>query len=460
VSPLLLLVGGGLTLAAIAAILWPALRAGRTPDRASFDIRVYKDQLQEVERDRERGLIGAEEARAAQLEIERRLLKAAEAVASEAAAGAPGGRKWAVTAALLLPVFALLLYLRLGAPDLSDQPLAARAPAPTEPDVAQMVARLEARLQAVPDDAEGWLMLGRSKGVLGDAPASVTAYRRSLALRPEDPRAMVGLAEALTLAAGGVVTPEAQALFERVASLASGEPRAGYYLGVAASQAGDLHAAIERWRAILAANPTDAPWRPAVEAALRQAARDLGIDPAPILAGVPGTPPAAEPGLSAEAARIAALPPEERNRRIREMVDGLAARLEADGGDLAGWVRLARARTVLGEQALAQTAWEKALALAPDDPEVVKGYAGSLLEPPAPGQDLPTVPASAETLYEKALTLQPDDPEPLWYLGVRALQEGRPAVARERWQRLLAKLDPSHPDYAEISRHLRRLEGS
>jgi cytochrome c-type biogenesis protein CcmH len=471
----LLLAALALTIGALALILWPAMRAARPPARSSFDLAVYRDQLKEVARDQERGLIGAEEARAAKLEIERRMLRAA-APEQTAPATAPG-RRWVIAAAACLPIFALLVYLRLGTPWLPDEPIASRATEPRPPDIARMVAGLEARLEQQPNDAEGWLMLGRSRMVLRDPEAAATAYRRALALEPGSAAAVAGLGESLTAAAKGVVTPEAQKLFERLATLAPDEPRAGYYLGLAAAQAGDDNAAVEHWRRLLAQAPSDAPWRPTVAAAIRDSAKRMGVDADAILAGVPGRPPArtataASPGPDAaagpgaalpagsEAAAIAALPPAEQLERIRQMVDGLAARLAADGSDLKGWIRLARAQAVLGDDAAAAAAWAKARALEPDDPEVIKGYASSLLRPPAKGSDLPEIPDEAAELYAKALVLQPSDPEPLWYLGIRALQEGKPAEARQRWQQLLAELDPRHPDYAQISQRLRKLPGS
>jgi cytochrome c-type biogenesis protein CcmH len=427
----------------------------------------------EVARDQERGLFGAVVARAAKLEIERRMLRAA-APEQAAPASAPG-RRWVIAAAVCLPIFALVVYLRLGTPWLPDEPIASRATEPRPPDIAKMVAGLEARLEQQPNDAEGWLMLGRSRMVLRDPEAAATAYRKALALEPGSAAAVAGLGESRTAAAKGVVTPEAQKLFERLATLAPDEPRAGYYLGLAATQAGDDNAAVEHWRRLLAKAPSDAPWRPTVVAAIRDSAKRMGVDADAILAGVPGRPPAptataSAPGPRADpdaalpagsaAAAIAALPPAEQLERIRQMVAGLAARLAADGSDLKGWIRLARAQAVLGDDAAAAAAWAKARALEPDDPEVIKGYASSLLRPPAKGSDLPEIPDEAAELYAKALVLQPDDPEPLWYLGIRALQEGKPAEARQRWQQLLAELDPKHPDYAEISQRLQKLPGS
>jgi cytochrome c-type biogenesis protein CcmH len=326
------------------------------------------------------------------------------------------------------------------------------------PEIAGMVARLEARLVEQPDDGEGWLMLGRSKSVLGEPFAAAEAYRKALKLLPDDPRALGGLAESLIVLAGGIVSPEAKGLLERLAARDPADPRGGYYLGLAAAQAGDMPTAIGRWRQVLAASPADAPWRPRVEDAIREAAAASGEDAERAIADAGSGPAAAAPPVGGEAAReIAALPPEQRQARIREMVDALEARLQADGGDLEGWLRLARARGVLGEREAALAAWDRAVALRPDDPEILKGKAAAMLGPPRQPEGLPEVPEAAASLFARAAELRPNDPEPLWYLGVRALQAGHPAEARARWQQLLAMLDPAHPEYAQIKEMTERL---
>jgi cytochrome c-type biogenesis protein CcmH len=455
-SPWLMMAIMLLAFAAAAMLAWPAIRRPAPPARgAAHELEVYRDQLAEVERDRARGVIGAAEATAARLEIERRILRLADA-RDPPAAEMPRGRVVTAVVALAVPLLATGLYLHLGSPALPDRPLAARATAPDgqQPDIAAMLAQLERRLEAQPDDAEGWLMLGRSRGVLNDHVAAAAAYRRALALRPDDPEALGGLGESLIGAAGGLVGSEPRALLERLEALAPGDPRAGYYLGLAAAQAGDPKGAAERWRKLLAESPADAPWRESVVAAIRVAGGSLGVPVAGLIEGSPGTAP--DPRAE-EAARIAAMPPTQQQARIREMVEGLAARLEADGGSVEGWSRLAQARQVLGERDAALAAWDRALALAPDDVGALKGKARALLGAATPPSNLPLVPDAAAALLERAAGLAADDPELDWLLGIRALQQGEPGEARERWERVLARLEPDDPGRAAVQFQLERL---
>jgi cytochrome c-type biogenesis protein CcmH len=358
--------------------------------------------------------------------------------------------------AVLVPVLTLGLYLRLGAPGLPDRPLAARQQELAQsnvPEVREMVARLEARLEDKPDDLEGWLMLGRSKSVLGDEPAAVAAYRKAQVLAPDHPAVLTGLGQSLSAVAGGVVTPEAQTLFERAQSAGTDDPRAGFYLGLAAAQAGDNHRALDLWRQLLAGAPADAPWRPQVEEAVRPAARDLGIDAEAVLGQV--ARPAAPAGpTQADLDAVARMSPEQQAEFIRGMVGRLEARLAADGSDVEGWRRLGQARLVLGEREQARAAYERGLTRHPQDVALLKGLAGLLLDGPHEEGGLPQVGERAAELYGRAAALAPDDLEAQWFLGIRALQDGRKAEARERWERVLTRLEPGDPAYPALKQQL------
>src|SRR5215475_3950323 len=117
-----------MTAAAVLAVLWPLARRG-SELRSGSDVAVYRDQLEEIERDRAAGLIEEGEAAGAQVEVSRRLIAAADAPAapaSSASAATWRRRAVAVAALVLLPLGAAGFYLALGSPSLPDQPLASR----------------------------------------------------------------------------------------------------------------------------------------------------------------------------------------------------------------------------------------------------------------------------------------------------------------------------------------------
>ena len=278
-----------MTAVAVAALVWPlARRRTHEPARAEHDLVVYRDQLEEVERDTERGLLTAEQASAAKIEIQRRMLATAAdtGVGTPAADGLDG--TWAVAVvAALVPAGAFALYLHLGQPGLPNQPFSERPaaePAAEDgaPDVGKMVARLAQRLAENPDDLEGWLMLGRSYMVqnrFADAARALSNARR-LDAGNSDIAANYG--EALTAAAEGIVTPAALDQFK--ASLESDRlhPKARYYMGLALAQEGRLNEALQSWVDLAADASSDTTWRAAVLQQIERVAAELGIDPAAI----------------------------------------------------------------------------------------------------------------------------------------------------------------------------------
>src|SRR5947209_10847317 len=115
-----------MTAAAVLVVLWPLAR-GERKLRSGSDLAVYRDQLEEIQRDRSAGLIGEAEAEAARVEVSRRLIGAADAEVKSPAVTAGWNRRVVpIIALLLLPIGAGAFYLVIGSPELPGQPFAAR----------------------------------------------------------------------------------------------------------------------------------------------------------------------------------------------------------------------------------------------------------------------------------------------------------------------------------------------
>ena len=342
-----------MTVAAIFAVLWPFGRGGR-PQGEGSEAAVYRDQLGEIDRDVAGGLIGSSEAEAARVEISRRLLAAGIVRAIRRSHRTPGCAGSAAILALVgLPIVAVAIYLPLGSPRLGDFPLAQRARAP---DVAQpfenLVAQVEAHLEKNPTDGRGWNVLAPVLARLGRYDEAVRACRNSITYNGDSSERRSDLGEALAAAAGGVVTAEAKAEFERAVALNADEVKASYFLGLAAEQDGRGSEAASIWRAMLAKAPPDAPWRPLVQAALSR---------------VGG---ASVPALSNETMAAAKdMNEADRGDMIRGMVERLATRLKQNGDDVEGWLRLVRAYMVMGDRDKAKSALADARQAVANDAE-------------------------------------------------------------------------------------------
>ncbi len=366
-----------MTGAAVLAVLWPLRTgaAGPAADERQADLAVYRDQLEEIERDRSAGLIGAREGEAARTEIARRMLRAAEEGRGVATASDRRRRIAAVIALIGVPAIAGGLYLGLGSPSLPGQPLSARLSAdPATADIAVLVRRVESHLEANPDDGRGYEVVAPIYYRVGRLEDAVRAWETAIRLLgPSAPRE-TGLGEAETALAGGVVTADAQQAFERALALDPASVKANYYLGLGAAQDGRRQDAIDRWSRLVAGAPADAPWLPMVKAALdRLSPAPGGPTAAPPAtasqADAPAPAPDAAPGPdAADVANAAALTPEQRTAMVRGMVERLAARLQANGDDIEGWLRLVRAWNVLGEPEKARAAAGEARSAFAGDP--------------------------------------------------------------------------------------------
>jgi cytochrome c-type biogenesis protein CcmH len=334
-----------MTVAAVFAVLWPLGRRPAVPS-TSNDVRVYRDQLDEISRDQASGRIGDAEAEAARIEVSRRLLAAAEQE-SAVPTHSPPTRKRAVAlvALVLLPLLSAGLYLALGSPSLPGQPLAARAKPPEAQPIEQLVAQVEAHLERNPQDGRGWEVVAPVYMQLGRYDEAARAWRNALTYNGVTATREANLGESLTAGAKGVVTADAKRAFERAVALDGREPKARYFLGVSAQQEGRTAEAVTIWRELLATAPVGAPWTEFVREELARVEQ--------------GTQKSQPSPNADEMAAASEMDPQQRQQMIVGMVEGLAEKLKKDGSDFEGWMRLVRAYTVLGQR-------DKALAAAAD----------------------------------------------------------------------------------------------
>lgn len=346
---------------------------------------VYRDQLSEVERDQARGILDKEEAERIRLEISRRILDLDRGDSARRVGGAaPVPMRWtAVGLVLVLVLGSGWLYWSFGAPGYRDMPLverhadAAEARAnrprqaeleaefaalfPDRPDfpgseeLESMVAQLRAAMVERPLDVTGFMLLAQNEARLGNHRAAIEAQMRVIDLRGGDEAPVsdfVLLLDLMVIAAGGFVSPEAEAVIEQVLRRNPQDGVALYYSGRLYAQTGRPDLTFRIWRRLHEVSAGDDPWMDEIRGALPELSRISGeprftLPPRPAPAGARGPTPE-----DIEAAQE--MDPEERAAMIEGMVDGMLARLANDGGTAQDWAQLLRALAVLErrEQAL------------------------------------------------------------------------------------------------------------
>lgn len=334
-----------MTAAAVMAVLWPLSRHRASVAELDPNTQFYRDQVAEIARDQERGLLLPAEAESARAEAARRLLSAtASRDVMTYAVGEPALRRRRAVSTLalsLIPIVALAVYGAYGSPHVSSAVATARPQADGQVDLATAVGQIEKHLAAKPDDGRGWDVIAPVYLRMGRVDDAVKAYATAIKLlgngtdgKSADRFANYG--EAMVAARDGLVSVEAKKAFERAVALDPSLVKARFYLARASEQDGQRDKARAEYTALLSASPADAPWLGTVKEQLTR---------------LDASPNAAMPDANA----------------IMGMVSGLAERLETQGGNADEWGRLMRSYVVLGQRDKAMLAFSRArLALAKD----------------------------------------------------------------------------------------------
>lgn len=266
---------------ALAFVLPPLLRRdvrlGQV-DRKEANVAIYYDQLAELKADLDSGELDAAQYEDARREIEKRL---SEDVPLESApvAAAQAGRWPGFVLAGSIPVLAVALYVGLGSPEAL---LMTRTEAPAavaeqgQHDAAPMIAALEAKLKAKPDDAAGWYMLARSYASTGQFGEAVRAFEKAAALLPDDARLLADYADALAMAQGQNLQGKPLELINKALKLNPNDEKTLNLAASAAYQNKDFARAASYWRQLLKVLPPDADIAKDVAAAIDEAEKLAG----------------------------------------------------------------------------------------------------------------------------------------------------------------------------------------
>lgn len=348
-----------LTAAVAVVLILPLMRAGEAPSSPySHDIEVYRDQLDELKRDQDSGLISSDDAELARAEVARRLLAAGESdrVVTPAVSPRRGANRLAQAFVLLcLPVVGLCLYLLTGSPGVPAQPLAARLADPNG-DINVLIAKAENHLAVNPNDGAGWDLLAPIYMRNGRIEEAVDAYDRAIRLLGPTPARLGGYAEALVVQSDGLVTTKAQEALQQALTLDPNDPRSEFYFALGLKQEGKKDEALTAFNRLVATSPADAPWLPLVK---QHVAELTGA--AAGSAAAPGNP-SAEDVAAAENMSSG-----DRQEMIRGMVESLESRLKANPDNLEGWARLIRSHVVLDQRDKAAAALKEGLKTFPAD---------------------------------------------------------------------------------------------
>lgn len=283
-----------------------------------------KKQLQQLDDLGRSGALSADNLAAARADLERQVLAevmgaAAPAPGAAAAAAVPpraGGKLWAGVAGFVA-VVVVAGYAWLGnpaawqvGPGEPGSAAAAGGDAQHQMDAAQfekLAEQLAERLKTRPDDAEGWMMLGRSYAVLGRFAEAVPAYQKVLALRPQDAQAHADLADATGMLNDRRLEGAPEQLIQKALQLDPRNLKALSLAGTIAFQRGDFALAVRHWETAIAADEPGSELSRNLEAGIAEARQRGGLAgaaSAPPAAAAPAAPTAAPTATAAQAAQV------------------------------------------------------------------------------------------------------------------------------------------------------------
>jgi cytochrome c-type biogenesis protein CcmH len=263
-----------LLLIAVAIVLRPLLkdRTGTGVARDKANIAIYRDQFAELENDLKSGVLGAGQFEQAKADLERRVLEEV-ARPAEGVTLARRGRAAPIAVGVLIPVVAVLLYLQFGTPEGLDvaQHAADDVSSMNAGHFQEMTEKLAARMRENPNDVEGWMMLGRTYRSLERFQESADAFRKAVALAPDNAGLLADLAETLALAGGHSLAGEPTRLLERARKLDPDNDKVLALSGSAAFERKDYKTAIRYWEALLERPDVNSELAQALTAAIAEA---------------------------------------------------------------------------------------------------------------------------------------------------------------------------------------------
>lgn len=264
-----------LIIAATARLLFPLLRVPKAignsaNERREANLAIFRDQLAELERERDEASLSEPDFEQAKRELQRRLLEDVQTEDSGEALR-PASRKTAIALIVALPLAAAAGYALLGNPGGLD-PLQTQAQQRVNPgQIEEMVSRLAEKLKQNPDDAKGWVMLARSYKMLERFAEAAEAYSHAGAVLDKDATLLADYAEVLAQANQGDLQGKPSELIARALQLDPNEPQALLLAGAAASDRRDFSAAAEHWSRLLLQLEPGSEEAASVEAAIAKA---------------------------------------------------------------------------------------------------------------------------------------------------------------------------------------------
>lgn len=269
-----------LLLVVLALVLPALLRPVATIDTNAEKRAIFRQQFDELEQDKTNGVLDVGQYEIAKAELQRRFLEEVGTTEVPISKVMPD-RRLAIVFLVLLPVLAVLLYLKLGSPSSISIPVASPPDASMTQSMAEhsmMAGDLESLLDALkikleknPGDGSGWALLARSYVEIKRHKDAIPAYEQAVKVSPDDPQLLADYADALAVVNNRNLAGKPEELVHQALKLDPHHVKALMLAGTAAFDRKDYKQAVSFWERLQQSLPTDSELLPDVEASLHEA---------------------------------------------------------------------------------------------------------------------------------------------------------------------------------------------
>ena len=238
-----------LTAVVVVVLMWSLLRSRLTTEHKHEQANnmVYRQQLLDLEKEHDQGVISATSFEQTRAELLGRMLEDTAQTENAADSKSPRALVSAMVLAVLLPVAAMSTYVWLGQPDGLDPQMTAAEASQQLPDLQAMADILAQKLQTDSSDPQKWVMLGRTYRALNQYDKALPAYQKALELRGDDDIALER-AEVLALRRGGDFSGEPWAVIRQVLAKNARHFNGLALAGSASFAQGDYKKAVQYWQ--------------------------------------------------------------------------------------------------------------------------------------------------------------------------------------------------------------------
>lgn len=298
------ILAAALVVVVLLAVLRPLLRPAQAAvdETAASNLRILREQMAELDADHAAGTLDTEHHAAARAELERRVLD--ESRVADTPVRARPGTVSALLLAVAVPALAVLLYAQLGSRAALDPVMALNPAQATTEDVDALVQRLADRMQAQPEDPEGWALLGRAYAGLQRFDQARDAYAQAVARRTTpDAQLLADYADVLAMTQGRRLAGEPEKLIQQALALEPDQLKALALAGSAAMERGDYPAALKHWTRARSVAPPGSPFSTGLDPVIAEARAAAGLSPE-ASAAITAAPAPADPASAAAPLRV------------------------------------------------------------------------------------------------------------------------------------------------------------